>query len=239
MSRSTQTPPLAVARLAGLLYLAVVPLGVFSLLYVPAQIVVPGDAAATAARLAGSESLLRLGIASDLLAGILMILVVVTLARLLRPASETATLLMVCLLLAAVPIAVLSQAFQLGALLLVNGSGYLEAFSAGQREALALWSLRMHGRGTSFAFIFWGLWLLPLAFLVYRSGFLPRVLGIVLALAGIGYVIDSFSSVLGHGTSIGLVTGWGEVVFLLWLLVKGVDVERWHQANSNSSSSSS
>lgn len=235
MSRSTPTSTMRLARLAGLLYLAVVPLGVFSLLYVPAQVIVPGDAAATAANLVARESLLRLGIASDLLGSIMMILVVVALARLLRHVNETATLLMVCLLLAAVPVAVLGQAFQLAALLLVNGSGYLEAFSDAQREALALWSLRLHGRGTTVAFIFWGLWLLPLAFLVYRSRFLPRILGVILAFAGAGYVVDSFSSVLGHGTSIGLVTGWGEVVFLLWLLLKGVDIQQWQQESGTRS----
>lgn len=235
MFHHAKDSPQLLARSAGLLYLAVVPLGIFSLLYVPAQIIAPGNAAATVANMIERETLFRLGMASDMLAGIIMILVVGALARLLRPVSESATWLMVGLLLVAVPIAMLGHAFQLAALLLVSGSSYLEVFTSEQLHALALWSLRMHGYGTNIAFIFWGLWLVPLGYLVFRSRFLPRVLGVLLVIAGAGYVGGSFASILGHSTSIGLVTGWGEVVFLLWLLLKGVDVERWRQTITTSS----
>ncbi|MFQ5752385.1 MAG: DUF4386 domain-containing protein [bacterium] len=217
------------ARLAGFLYLMVVPLGIFGLLYVPSRLIVSGDPATIAKNITASESLFRLGIVSNLLASIVMILVVLFLYRLLKPVNKNAALLMVILVLAAVPIAMLNELTQFASLQLLSGADYLMLFTTEQLQALAFLFLRLYIQGSSIAFIFWGLWLLPLGYLVFKSGFLPRILGILLMIACFGYLIDSFAIFLGYHTNIGLFTGWSEVIFLLWLLIKGVNVEQWEK----------
>lgn len=222
------------ARLAGFLYLMVVPLGIFTVMYVPSRLIVPGDAAATANNIMASELLFRLGIVSDLLASIVMMLVVLVLYKLLKPVNKSMTSLMVIFVLAAVPIAMLTKLNQVAALQLLSGADYLTLFTKEQLQALAFLFLRLHDLGGSIAFIFWGLWLFPLGYLVFKSGFLPRILGVLLIIACFGYLIDSFAIFLGYNTNIGLFTGWGEVIFLLWLLIKGVNAEQWEKRAAES-----
>jgi hypothetical protein len=217
------------ARLAGFLYLLVSLLAIFGILYVPPRLIVPGDAATTAQNLMASESLFRLAIVSDLLASIVMMLVVLVLYKLLKSVNKNMALLMVIFLLVAVPIAMLNKLTQFAALQLLSGADDLTLFTTEQLQALALLFLRLHDHGSSIAFIFWGLWLFPLGYLVFKSGFLPRILGVLLMIACIGYLVDSFAIFLGYEVSIGMFTGWGEVLFLLWLLIKGVNVEQWEK----------
>jgi hypothetical protein len=217
------------ARLAGFLYLMVVPLGIFGIMYVPSRLIVAGDAAATANNLMASESLFRLAIVSNLLASIVMLLVVLVLYKLLKPVNKNMAWLMVIFVLVAVPIAMLSELTQFTALQLLSGADYLALFTTEQLQAQALLFLRLHDQGSAIAFVFWGLWLFPLGYLVFKSGFLPRILGVLLMIACFGYVIDSFAIFLGYHTNIGLFTGWGEVIFLLWLLIKGVNAEQWEK----------
>lgn len=221
--------PLLIARLAGFLYFLVIPLGIFGGLYVFSSLIVPGDPAATASNLMASESLFRLGIVSDMLAPIVMVLVASVLYRLLQPVSKTISSLMVSLVLVAASIAMLNKLNQFAALLLLSDADYLAVFTTEQLQGLALFFLRLHSRGASIAFIFWGLWLLPLGYLVVKSGFFPRLLGILLILACCGYLIDSFASFLSYSMSIGLFAAAGEVLFILWLLIKGVNAEQWHK----------
>lgn len=225
----TERSPLFIARLAGILYFLVIPLGIFGGLYVFSSLIVPEDPAATASNLMASESLFRLGIVSDMLAPIVMVLVACVLYRLLRPVSKTTALLMVSLVLIGASIAMLNKLNQFAALLLLSDAEYLTVFTTEQLQALALLFLRLHSRGASIAFIFWGLWLFPLGYLVVKSGFLPRILGILLMVACCGYLIDSFASILGYSVNIGLFAALGEVLFILWLLIKGVNAEQWHQ----------
>jgi hypothetical protein len=222
------------ARVAGLLYLAVIPLGIFGALYVPSRLIVPGDPAATAANILASESLFRLGIVSDLLAAIVMLLVVLTLHRLIKPVNKNIALLMVIFFLVGVPVTMLNKLNQFAALQLLSGPDYLTVFTTEELQALTFLFLRLQSRGSEIAFVFWGLWLFPLGYLVIKSGFLPRILGVLLIVAGSGYVIESFASFLGFRVSIGLFAAWGEVIFLFWLLIKGVNIEQWEKRALNS-----
>ena len=226
-TRTAETSPNIYARVAGCLYLIVVPLGIFSL--VTSGLVEPGDAATTAKNIMGSELLFRLGIVSDLLAPIVLILVVLALYRLLKPVNKNMAWLMVIFLLVGASIAMLNQLSQFAALHLLSGADYLKVFTTEQLQALALLFLRLHGRGSNIAFIFWGLWLFPLGYLVFKSGFLPRILGVVLMIACFGYVIDSFAIFLGSRVGIGMFAALGEILFILWLLIKGVNVEQWEK----------
>lgn len=227
MTTSTaKTSPLFYARLAGFLYLLVVPLGIAAL-SISSRLIVSGDAAATAGNIVAAESLFRLGIVSDLLAALVMLFVVLVLYQLLKPVNGNMALLMVIFVLIAVPIAMLNTINEFVALLLLSGGDYLRVFTTDQLQALAFLFLRVHGRGGSIAFIFWGLWLFPLGYLVFRSGFLPRILGVLLMIACFGYVINSFASFLGYTVNVGMFAALGEVLFILWLLIKGVNVEQW------------
>ncbi len=216
------------ARVAGFLYLMVIPLGIFGV-YTSSRLIVPGDAATTASNIMASELLFRFGLVVDLLTTIVMLLMVQVLFKLLKPINQNIAMLMVIFVLVGVPISMLNRLNKFAALLLLNGADYLTVFTTEQLQSLALTFLRLHSRGGDIAFIFWGLWLFPLGYLVFKSGFLPRILGVLLIISGFGYLVGSFSIFLGYEVSIGLYTALGEVLFILWLLIKGVNAEQWEK----------
>ena len=235
--RIAEMSPLVRARIAGFLYLLTVPLGVFTLLYVSSRLIVTGDAAATAHNIMAFESLFRLGIVSALLGQIIAVLYVLVLYKLLKPVSKDIAGLMVVLAMIGIPMTMLNEFTQFGVLQLLSGADYLTVFTTAQLQALAYLFVRLHSYGVNIAFIFSGLWLLPLGYLVFKSGFLPRILGVLLIIAGFGYLIDIFAGFLipGSNLSIGLFTGLAEIIFLLWLLIKGVNVEKWEKRAAESS----
>jgi hypothetical protein len=206
------------------------PFGFFGIIYVPSVLLVSGDAATTSRNIMASEWLFRSGTVSHLIGQIVLIFLVLALYRLLKPVNKDHAVLMVVLALLAVPIASLNEVNHLAALrLLANADD--GAFTASQLQAQAMLFLDMRNNGILVAQVFWGLWLLPLGFLVFRSGFLPKLLGVLLVIAGVGYVIDSGTQLLSPGLAmIGQFTFVGEVLFTLWLLIKGVNVARWQQA---------
>jgi hypothetical protein len=218
------------ARVAGALYLTLLPLGVFGM-YVASNLVVPGDAARTASNILASESIFRLGIVSALLVQIVNIFVVLALYKLLKPVNKSMALFMVIFLLVGVPVAMLNELNQFAVLLLMHGADRMAGFTTGQIQALMPFFLDLHNLGISIAGIFWGLWLFPMGYLVFKSGFLPKLLGILLIIGCFGYLVDSFVAFLfpDFGVNIALFTFWGEVLFPLWLLVKGVNVEQWEK----------
>jgi hypothetical protein len=218
------------ARVAGLLYLLACSTAPFSLIYVPRILIVPGAATATADHLRASESLLRLGIASELITSTLLIFALLALYRLLRGVNEKHAVAMVTLLMVSIPISLLNVLNEIAALVLVSGADFLSVFEKGQLDALAYLFLRMHGQGLVVAAIFWGLWLFPYGMLVIRSGFIPAVLGFPLILAGSGYIISSLTSLfLPHYARLvspfALVLEMGEVPILLWLLIWGAKAQ--------------
>jgi len=217
------------ARLAGGLYLALMPFSVFGIIYVPSVLVVPGDAATTSRNIMASEWLFRSGTVSHLIGQVIFIFLVLALYRLLKPVNKGHAVLMVVLALLAVPIAFLNEVNHLAVLRLLSSTGY-GAFTPTQLHAQAMLFLDMRESGILVAQVFWGLWLLPLGFLVFRSGFLPKLLGILLVVGGAGYLIDSGTQLLFPGlVTISQFTFVGELLFPLWLLIKGVNVERWQQ----------
>ena len=229
-NRPAETSPLIVARVAGLLYLVMGIIGAFSILYVPSTLIVPGDAAATVNNIMASESLFRSGIVSGLLTQMIFILLVLVLYQLLKPVNKNHALLMVIFVLVGVPIAMLNELNQFATLLLLSGADYLTAFETDQLQTQVLLFLNLHDYGVLIAQIFWGLWLLPLGLLVFKSGFLPRFLGILLMIGCFGYVIDSFALILFPGFKpIAQFTFIGELLLPLWLLIKGVNIEEWEK----------
>jgi len=233
-TRTAETSPLTHARVAGFFYVVANLPAPFTLLYLPSRFIVRGDAAATAANIMASESLFRFGIVLNLFTFIGQIFLVLALYQLLKVVSKNFASLMVIFALAAVPIAMLNELTQLAVLQLLSGADYLKVFTTEQLQALAYLFLRLHSQGLNIAQIFWGLWLFPMGYLVFKSGFLPRILGILLMIGCFGYVIQSFAAFLGYNVSIIFFTGWVELLFLLWLLIKGVNVEQWNKRAAES-----
>jgi hypothetical protein len=213
-------------RFAGGLYVVTSIFGFFSMGYVPSRLIVHGDAAATASNISASETLFRLGIASQLIGIAGFIFVALALYELLKGVDRRQATLMVILIVASIPIAFLNEVNSMAALLLVRGADFLSAFDKPQREAMAMLFLNLHGRGLVFCELFWGLWLLPLGYLVYRSRFLPRFLGVWLVFAGIAWVILCFTGIVLPQYADKLNTYFqpfilGEIAFILWLVIKG------------------
>lgn len=215
------------ARIAGFLYLLLIIAAPFRLIYIPNTLFVSGNAAATASNIAAHQSLFRLGIASDLFCGTILIFLVLALYRLFKAVDKNLAVLMV--ILGGVMPAVIDFFNVLNdaaALMLVRGPDFLSVFEKPQRDALAMLFLRLHGQEILAAEILWGLWLFPLAILVLRSGFLPRFLGVWLIINGFAYLILSFtgqflSQYEGVVSNIAFPAQLGEVAFMLWILVIG------------------
>jgi hypothetical protein len=213
-------------RWAGSLYVLVSIIGFFAMGYVPDKLIVHGDAAATANNIAASETLFRLGIGAELIGQAGFIFVALALYDLLKGVNRRHASLMVILIVVSIPIAFLNELNSFAVLFLVRGADFLSIFDRPQRDALAMLFLNLHGRGIVVAEIFWGLWLFPLALLVYKSRFLPRFLGVWLALAGFAWVILSLTSILlpqyqDRVYAYSQPAIIGEIAFMLWLLIKG------------------
>ena len=219
-------------RIAAFLILILSPLPVFGMIYVPSMLIVPGDAATTARNIMTSESLFRLGIASTLFSQLVGIFWVLVLYQLLKPVNKNMAVLMVIFYLLIVPIAMLNELNQFAVLLLSSSTDYLRAFTPGQLHTLSSLFLNLHTYGIQIAGIFWGLWLFPYGFLVFKSGFLPRIIGVLLMLGCFSYLIQSFVGFLSPNLEVytallAVLTSSGELLLPLWLLIKGVNVGQW------------
>ena len=215
------------ARVAGLLYLIVVLTGLFSLVYVPSRLVVHGDPQATLERMAASEMLLRYGVASFLVEQVAFLFLAFALYRLLRTADQVVAAVMVLLVVASVPLALMSVVERLNLLSLLDRSDV--AHASDQLLALARSSFDAYSHGLLVTSLFWGLWLFPFGFLVMRSRLLPRVLGVFLMIGCAGYVVDVLCSIVlpGYGDMamsnyMTLPAAIGEIGSCLWLLLAGV-----------------
>ena len=215
------------ARIAGFLYLLIILVGPLRLIYIPSTLFVSGNAAATATNIAAHELLFRLGIVSDLVAATLLLFVVLALYRLLKGVDPDLAAVMVILgALMVVPIYFMNTVNDAAALLLVRGGDSLSVFDKPQRDALAMLFLDLHHAGELANEVFWGLWLLPFGVLVFRSGFLPRILGVWLIIATVPYLALSVTGILlpqfeDTVFNIAQPIMLGEVAIMLWLLIMG------------------
>jgi hypothetical protein len=214
------------ARIAGGLYTLIAVTGPIGLIYVPGKVIVSGDATATADNIRASESLLRVGMASELFHQTIEVFLVLALYGLFKAVNKPLARQLAILGLVPIPIVFLNVLNEIAALILLSGASFLAAFGKSQLDALAMFFIRLHGQGLQIAAIFWGLWLFPFGLLVMRCGFIPKVLGILLMIAGLGYVLDSFTSLIlpNYAGTVGGVAGilvLGELPIILWLLIWG------------------
>jgi len=227
-------------RVAGLWYLLLCVIGPLRLIYIPSKLFVHGDAAATASNIAAHEWLFRLGMVADLLGAVVLVFLALAFYRLFKEVDAHLAVLVV-ILGGVMPsllyfVNVVSDA---GALMVVRGPDFLSVFDKPQRDALALLFLRLHDQQVTAAEILWGLWLVPLALLVYRSRFLPRFLGVWLVVNGLAYVVLSLTGLLlpRYQTRLfGLSQPalMGELALMLWLVIKGARPPA-HEATAPSS----
>jgi hypothetical protein len=217
------------ARIAGAWYLSLVLTAPFSLIYVPNTLIVRGNATATANNVLAHETLFRLGIVADLIASVTFIFVALALYRLLSGVGTTRAAQMVALALVSAGVGFMNVLNNIAALTLFRGTDFLAVLDKPQRDAMAMLFIRLHGQGIVINEIFWGLWLLPFGLLVMRSGFLPRILGVLLMVNCFAYVALSLTALLVP-SYLGLVSRFafpaqlGELWIMLWLLIKGAKV---------------
>jgi hypothetical protein len=214
-------------RVAGLWYLLLIVIGPFFLLYVPNKVFVEDNASATVNNLAAHELLFRFGIVAELAGAIILILLTLAFYRLFAGVDRNLAVLVV--ILGGVMPAVLyfvGVGCELAALRIVRGANFLSAFDKPQQDALALLFLRLHGSQITASLALAGAWLFPLAMLVYRSRFLPRFLGVWVAIGGIAYLALSLTAVLwpqyqDKVFSYSQPAFFGEIALTLWLVIKG------------------
>jgi hypothetical protein len=224
------TAPKTLARTAGLLYLLVVVGGLFAV-PVFASIVEPGDAAATADNIRASAALFRAGFLSSLLAGPCFLLAAIALYGLLKHVHELAAAAMVTLNAVGTAIGCLNLLNWYTALTIATGDAYPRTFGTAGADALTMLYVDMYNDGVSIDFVFDSLWLVPLGYLVIRSGYFPKALGVALIVGSFGYLagyvfIDFLAPDAAAGIDLlfGAVGGLSELAFVAWLLVKGVRV---------------
>jgi len=223
--------PQRLARIAGALYFSIIPMGIFSIMYVPKQIFVAGDLAATMANVSQFEALFRSGIFTAILLQIVNVFVALYLHKLLKPVHRELSLLMVLLFVISVPIAIVNEVTHLAILHINQSPDYLSGFSLQQLHGLIGLFNELHKLGIKIATFFWGLWLLPMGLLIYKSSFLPKVLGILLMLGCFGYLFDLVGYFLLPQLqlpSLSIFTSLGELLLPLWLLIRGINVAKWH-----------
>jgi hypothetical protein len=214
------------ARHAGLLYLFMVVTGMPGLLFIPRALIVSGDAAATADHLRASASLFRWGIASELFHQVVYAYLALALYDLFRATDRGLATRMVVLVAMSVPIMFVNAIFELTALIVVGQPPFLAPFSPAQLDSLAYLLLRLHGEGIGVVDVFWSLWLVPFGLLVWRSGFLPRALGVLLLAGAAGAMIGAVTSVLpmlsnAFVEKLGQILALGELPIIVWLVFPG------------------
>jgi hypothetical protein len=234
MVANQQVNPNQTARMAGTLYLLLFPLSMLAFLFIPAFIVVPGDVTATVNNIMTNELLFRLSIVSGLMVKIINIWLVFVLYRLFKPVNKHHALIMVIFLLLAVPIIMLNELNKYAVLLILSNADYLAIFSTENLHALVPFFLNLYDHGLIISQIFWGLWLFPMGLLIINAGFLPKILGYLMLIACLGYLADAFTAFVfpNFGFQFTGVTALGELLLTLWLLIKGVNVEKWHDCAS-------
>ena len=201
-----------------------------TLIYVPTALVVFGDATATAENIRSSELLFRSGILSGLVSNVIFVFLVLALYRLLKETSHNQAMLMVTLVVISVATGFANTINQLGALIALSGADFLSVFEKPELDAIAYLFIRLNSWGIQIIQIFWGLWLFPFGLLVYRSGFIPKILGVLLMIAGFGYLLGSFMFQIlpqyddALSTFI-MVLEMGELPIIFWLLIVGAKAQ--------------
>jgi hypothetical protein len=227
----------ATAHRAGALYLLFLMVGLVDM-FGFTRFVVPGDATATARNIIAAEPTYRIGILTDFVTLVLFLFLVVTLYNLFKGVDRWHAMLMVLLVSVGVTIGLANLFNKIAPLILLSGTDYLSVFTKPQLDALALGFLSLNSKGDTVAAAFWGLWLFPFGILVIKSGFFPRVLGMLLLVAGFAYLTSSVTSIVLPAyervvSQVAMPLGLGEFPIIFWLLIKGAKVPQLRGGSSH------
>ncbi|HEX9511186.1 MAG TPA: DUF4386 domain-containing protein [Puia sp.] len=234
-NRNVETSPQTYARIGGVLYLIIILAGGIDEAFIRSRLIVPGDVLATAHKIMASQGLFRSSVAGDLIMQVCDIPLIVIFYVLLKPVSKSLSLLAAFLNLMQTAILGINKLNLLTTLSLLGGADYLKAFEPHQQQALAYLSLDLHESGFGIGLIFFGFSCLVTGYLMFRSGYFPRILGVLLIIAGLCYITNSFALILSPTfadmlfPAILIPAFIGELSLCLWLLVKGVNVPKWNE----------
>ncbi|OFW05307.1 MAG: hypothetical protein A3H96_07675 [Acidobacteria bacterium RIFCSPLOWO2_02_FULL_67_36] len=234
---STDNSPQVYARIGGILYLIIIVAGTAGELFVRGSLVVSGNAAATANNILASRYLWRAGVAGDLLMHVCDVGLMLVLYVLLRPVSRNLALLAILFNLVQTAVLVANKLNLVLPLLFLADAAYLKAFTPEQLQAFSYVAIRTHGYGFAFGLIFFGIECVVIGYLIFRSGYLPKALGVMMQIAGVCYVVNSFAFVTYPPIAsklfpvILLPPFVAELSVAVWLLVKGVDLRKWPAAS--------
>jgi hypothetical protein len=237
-NRYVEFSPQRYARSGGALYLAIIVLGAFAEGFVTNKLVVTGNAAATAHNILTSSSLWRFGVVGNFIVVVLAVPLLWIEYLLLRPVSKRLMLLAVMFNLVSLAVEAISKLFLIVVIPTLSTSEYLRVFSPGQLQVLANLAIRAHDVAFNIALIFFGVTCLIYGYLIFRSGFLPKTIGVLMQLAGWSYLTACFSALFAPAfadlisPAILMPPLIGETSFCLWLLVKGVNVAKWQECVS-------
>ena len=227
MERIAEASPRPMARITGVVYLLYFLTAVSGVLFIRG-IIVSGDPAATATHILAHERLFRLSVAVGLIATALYIAVTVLFYGLFKPVNKTVALLAAFFSLVGCSIQAFGSLFQVAPLVVLEGNPYLSVFKVDQLQAVALMFITLNVQATYISLVFFGLFNLLIGYLIFKSTFLPRILGVLMALSGLGWLTFLSPSLanylLAHIEILGIIA---EASLMLWLLAKGVNVERW------------
>jgi hypothetical protein len=234
-SRTVNISPQVYARIAGVLYLINIACGLFGEIFVRRHLVVAGDALTTTHRIVASEFLFRCGVVGDLIMHITDVPMTVMFYVLLRPVSKDLSLLAALFGMLQTAVLVANKLNLVTVLLLLGGSSYLKAFDPNQLQALASLSLALHEYGFGIGLIFFGVSCMVTGYLMFRSAYFPRTLGVLQAIAGLCYLINSFAQLLSPSLAnkmsptILVPAFIGELATCVWLIVKGINISKWDE----------
>ena len=234
MNGAVEKSPRRWARIAGALYLVTIVMGVFAEFFVRGSVVVRDDAPATAANILAHETLYRSGLVADLVMLAAYIGVTALFYVLFEPVNRTLSLTAAFFSLIGIALLAANCLNHLAPLVFLGNARSLTAFDPAQLQALAATSLRLHSRGYSVAAVFFGIYCVLIGQLTFRSGFLPRILGVLMVVGGLSYLADNLALFLAPALAARLpdvmvLGGIAELSLSLWLIVKGVDVSRWEE----------
>ncbi len=235
-NRAHLATPRTYARMGGLLYVIIIFLASFGELFVRNKLIVWGDPAATADNILGSETLFRAGLAAEMLTIVCDVALALIFFVLLKPMSKNVALLGAFFRLTFAAIYGVAKLFEIAALVALKGSAHVKDLDPQQLQDLAYLSLRIHSFGYGASLLFFGFCCILFGHLIHRSTYLPRILGILLAIAGYGYVVFSFGQMLAPEFAgrflfppVVLLAFVAEILLALWLLVKGVNLQEWEE----------
>jgi hypothetical protein len=231
--RIREASPSFLARIAGALYLITILTGIFSAGYATGKLVVTGDAAATAANILANRGLFQLAFAVYLIEMACQVAITALFYDLLKPAGRTVSLVAAFLGLTGCVIKTFSRVFFIAPLFILGGAHYLSVFSAEQLKALALLFLHVNDRGAGIALVFFGFYAILTGYLIAKSSFLPSILGVLSMIGGLGWLTFLYPPLGGRlFPFIALFAILGAAALIVWLLVKGVNEQRWKEQAS-------